>query len=429
VEQKLQSTSGEPETSQLDVNHLRELVEASKILNSTLDLDQLLEIILEVATRGLDADRGTVFLLDKPSQELRARISQGLESRTLRVKVGQGIAGKVAETGETIRIDDAYQDERFLQKFDAASGYRTRSLLAMPVWNRVGEIIGVIQLLNKLDGVFGPKDEIFLKALAVHVALALENAKLLRDVVDRQRIQTELDLARQIQQNLLRPPPEKWQQYHMAARSDTCYEVGGDFYDFLHVSDTTLWVVIADVSGKGISSALVMSTLQATLRALLVGVHSFERLLERLNGMIREVTGGHKYLTLFLALLDSQSNRIHYINAGHNPPVLLRANGEMQMLEEGGTVLGLLPNVRYARAQTEINPGDVLLLYTDGITEASNPAGDDYDIGGMIESVKALGPGASPGVILERILGDVQKFAAGAPQADDQTLVVIAPLG
>jgi len=417
----------EPDATQLQVPHLRALVEASKILNSTLDLDHLLELILEVATREMQADRGTVYLLDKQAGELRARIAQGLESRILRVKVGEGISGKVAETGETVRIEDAYQDPRFAQKFDAKSGYRTSSMLCTPIRNKTGEIIGVIQLLNKTVGTFGREDEIFLNALTVHIAIALENAKLHALLVDRQRIRTELELARQIQQNLLRPPPQRWHRYRMAARADTCYEVGGDFYDFLPISHSTLWVVIADVSGKGISSALVMSTVQASLRALLVGVHSFERLLEQMNPMIQDFTGGNLYVTLFLGLFDSESRKLHYINAGHNPPVLVRADGRFELLEEGGTVLGLLPGVKFTRAQTELQSGDVLLLYTDGVVEACNPADEMFGVEGLLRSVEASRPDFTPETILARILANVREFSAGEPPADDQTLVVISP--
>jgi len=411
----------------LQVTHLAALVEASKILNSTLDLDHLLELILEVATRELGADRGTVYLLDKQLGELRARISQGLESKVLRVKVGQGISGKVAETGETVRIEDAYQDPRFFQKFDTAYGYRTRSVLCMAIRNKTGEIIGVIQLLNKIKGTFTLEDEVFLQALTVHIAIALENAKLHAAIVDQQRIRTELALARQIQQNLLPRPPERWHRYRIAALAESCFEVGGDFYDFLTVSPTTMAAVIADVSGKGISSALVMSTMQATLRALLVGVHSFERLLEKMNDVIREYTGGRMFVTLFLALLDSESRKVHYINAGHNPPVLVRADGSCEQLEEGGTVLGLLPGVSFVRAHTEVRPGDVLVLYTDGLVEATNAADEMFGMEGLVTSVRNGGSASSPGETVAHILLTVREFSAGAPQADDQTLVVISP--
>jgi phosphoserine phosphatase RsbU/P len=417
----------ESETAHLRPAYLTALVEASKILNSTLDLDRLLELILQVATQELGADRGTVWLVDPKRGELRARISQGLESRTLRLQIGQGLAGKVAESGETIRIEDAYHDARFYPKIDELSGYRTRSMLCTAIRNKTGEIIGVIQLLNKIEATFLLEDEVFLQALTVHVALALENAKLHSELIHQQRIRTELELARRIQQNLLRPPPQRWHHYALAARAEPCYEVGGDLYDydFMPISESAMWVVIADVSGKGVSSALVMSTLQATLRALLVGVHSFERILARLNTMVQEFTGGNHYVTMFLALLDSESRGIHYINAGHNPPLLIRADGVVQELSGGGTVVGLIPNVRYTRFHAEMAPGDVLVLYTDGVSEASNAAGETFDERGIVQSVRAAAAALSPGDVLENILSGVRQFSAGEPQGDDQTLVVI----
>ncbi len=418
-----------PQDLQTQVAHLAALVQASKILNSTLDLDHLLELILEVATRELGADRGTVYLVDKEAGELRARISQGLESKLLRVKIGQGISGKVAETGETVRIEDAYKDARFFQKIDTASGYRTRSMLCMVIRNKTAETIGVIQLLNKIEGTFTIEDEVFLQSLTVHIAIALENAKLHAALVDQQRIRTELGLARQIQQNLLPPPPERWNRYRIAAMAEPCYEVGGDFYDFLNITSSTLGVVIADVSGKGISSALVMSTMQATLRALVVGVHSFERLLERMNDVIRGYTGGRMFVTLFLALLDNESRKLHYINAGHNPPVVVRADGRFDLLEEGGTVLGLLPSVHYNRAQTELLAGDTLVMFTDGLVEASNSADEMFGTEGLVHSIQMARAGVNGSLqgAMKSIIGDIRDFSRGQPQGDDQTIVVISP--
>ena len=335
---------------------------------------------------------------------------------------------KWPKLGETIRIEDAYGDPRFLQKFDTASGYRTRSMLCMPIRNKTGEIIGVIQLLNKIHGTFGAEDEGFLQSLTVHIAIALENAKLHATVVDQQRIRTELALARQIQRNLLPPPPERWHRYRIAAMAETCFEVGGDFYDFLTVSPTTMAAVIADVSGKGVSSALVMSTMQATLRAMLVGVHSFERLLSRMNEVIHDYTNGRMFVTLFLALLDSEGSKLHYINAGHNPPVLIHKDGRCEQLEEGGTVLGLLPSVSFNRAQTDLLPGDVLVLYTDGLVEATDPADEMFGIEGLVRSVQAS-PDGSPQAAITSIVSSVREFTRDAPPTDDQTLVIISPEG
>lgn len=413
---------------ELRAAYLTALVEASKIVNSTLDLDRLLELILEVATKELNADRGTVYMVDAAAGELQARISQGLESRILKLKIGQGIAGKVAESGDTVRIEDAYNDKRFYPEMDAASGYRTRSMLCTPIRSKTGDIVGVIQLLNKIEGNFTFEDEVFLQALAVHFALALVNAKLHAERLRQQRIRTELELARQIQQNLLKAPPKQWKHYRLAARSEPCYEVGGDFFDFLHVSENALWVIIADVSGKGISSALVMSTLQATLHALLVGVHSFEKMLEKLNGMVQEFTGGAHYVTMFLALLDAESRRIHYINAGHNPPLILRGNGRVEQLAANGTVVGLLPRVQYTRSLAELGPDDVLVLYTDGLAEAEDPSGTPFDVHGIDRTVASLRPETSPEVILNKLMDDVNAYTAGAPASDDRTVIVISPV-
>lgn len=415
-----------PGNARLGVSQLLALVEANSVLNSSLDLDQLLEIILKVATEKLRADRGTVFLLDRKSGELQARISQGLESRVLRVKLGEGLAGTVASTGQSIRIEDAYRDDRFQQKFDAATGYRTRSVLCTPIRNRTGEIIGVIEMLNKIDGTFTLQDEYFLQALTPHMALALENAMLHAQLVNQERIRTELDLAGQIQQHLLRPPIDPWHCFRISAKAEPCSAVGGDFYDFMPISDTAMWAVIADVSGKGISAAMVMSNLQATMRGLLVGVHSFERLLWQLNNTIRELTGGNKFVTLFLALLHGENRKLQYINAGHNPPVLVRADGRIELLDEGGTPLGLLPTVQVKRAYVALERGDVLVLYTDGLVEAANAADETFGIEGLVRSVKAARPNGGTEAILTRILSDAREFSAGETPTDDQTLVVIS---
>lgn len=410
----------------LSVSQLSALVEANSILNSSLDLDHLLEIILKVATEMLRADRGTVFLVDDGSGELQARISQRLESDVLRLKVGEGLAGAVAASGQTVRIQDAYRDSRFQQKFDTASGYHTHSVLCTPIRNRTGEVIGVIQLLNKIEGTFSEQDEIFLQALTPHIALALENAKLHSQLINQERMRTELELAGQIQQHLLRPPVERWHCFRIAAKAEPCSEVGGDFYDFMPISDTAMWAVIADVSGKGISAAMVMSNLQATLRGLVVGVHAFERLLWQLNSTIAQLTGGNKYVTLFLALLDAGARKLHYINAGHNPPILVHANGTSELLEQGGTVLGLLPQVQFSRAQINLRSGDVVVLYTDGLVEAVNAVDEMYGIDALMRSAVAARTAGAPEAILTHILSDVRKFTAGTPPPDDLTLVVIS---
>ena len=414
----------------LMLSSLREevrILQLSHDLAGELNLDLLLSRLVHATTELLNADRSTLFLYDKKTNELFSRVAEGLEIREIRIPTDTGIAGAVFTRRQTANIADPYNDPRFNKEVDRRTGYRTDSILAMPIVNKAGQCIGVTQVLNKRGGHFTARDEARLGAFTAQIAIALENAKLHAQLIDQQRIRTELALAQQIQKNLLPKPPERWHRYRIAAAAEPCFEVGGDFYDFLAISPTTMGVVIADVSGKGISSALVMSTMQATLRALMVGVHSFERLLEKMNDVMREYTGGRMFITLFLALFDSESNRVHYINAGHNPPVVVCADGRVEQLCAGGTVLGLLPHVSYVRSQTELQPGDVLVLYTDGVTEASNADDDMLGIEGVVDAVRAEQDGGAPDPVIQRVMQAVRDFSAGQPKGDDQTIVVVSP--
>ena len=223
-------------------------------------------------------------------------------------------------------------------------------------------------------GAFTDEDVDSLLMLSGHMALALENAQLHRALLEKERLEREMALARDIQRGLLPEMAPLVQGFDIAVTNEPCYEVGGDYYDFLTLGPDTLLVVIADVEGKGISSAMIMSNLQATLRALVLNLHSLNKIAESLNRMILAGTRGGKYLTMFLGLIDIQRKAIDYINCGHVPPVVVRAEGEPVGLTEGGMVVGLFDNVRYDRGQVKFQTGDVLVLCTDGITEAMDAA-------------------------------------------------------
>ena len=322
------------------------LREATKALASTLDLGELLGCILEVAKAQVDAERGTLFLVDEKKDEIWSLIAHGLEKREIRLPLGSGIAGHVARSGEILNIPDAYADSRFNRDVDAQTGYRTRNILCLPIRNKNGKIIAALQLLNKRRGGFSPEDVDFLLTLSDHTALALENAQLHRALLEKERLEREMALARDIQRSLLPENAPCLPGFDIAVTNEPCYEVGGDYYDFLPLDSDNLLVVIADVEGKGISSAMVMSNLQATLRALVLNLHSLENLAESLNRMILAGTRGGKYLTMFLGLVNFPSKALQYINCGHVPPVIVRTQGERVDLTEGGTVVGLFDNVR-----------------------------------------------------------------------------------
>ena len=414
------------EASQKTIQQLSLLFEATRLLNSTLDLAELLELILRIARTEVQADRGTVFLADKQRKELWSIVAQGLEHQEIRVPFGKGVAGHVAETGETISVEDAYTLPFFDRSFDQKFGYRTKSLLCLPIRHKTGEIVGVIQLLNQQpNGKFTKDNEEFLEKLSGHMAMALENARLHREALEKQRMERDLAVARQIQRSLLPENPPVVPGFDIAVANEPCFECGGDYYDFLTLGPQTLLVVIADVEGKGVGSALVMSNLQATLRALVMHLHSLEVLMLSLNEMIFNDTKSEKFLSCFLGLIDTRRNGIHYINAGHCPPILVNAEtGSFKTLEEGGTVVGLFPDSEYTRGSAQLLPGDILVCSTDGITEACNIKEEEVETEGLAKMVAKRRTKSAREIVAE-VLAEVNEFSKGGPHSDDKVLMVV----
>jgi len=411
--------------SKKTITQLSLLFEATRLLNSTLDLAELLELILKIARTEVKADRGTVYLVDSKNKQVWSIVAQGLDHQEIRVPFGHGVAGRVAVTGEIINVEDAYSLDYFERSFDQKTGYHTRSLLCVPIRHSSGYIVGVIQLLNKIEGRFDEEDEDFLLKLSGHMAMALENARLHRDALEKQRLERELEMARGIQRSLLPDSPPVIPGYDLAVMNEPCYEVGGDYYDFLSLGPQTLLLVIADVEGKGVSSALVMSNLQATLRALVMHLHSLEVLALSLNEMMYNDTKSRKYLSIFMGLVDTRRNGLHYINAGHVPPILINGEtGEHKLLQDGGTVVGLFPTAEYERGSAKLNPGDVLVTSTDGITEASNADDEEYGYERLAQCV-SRNRHKTAEQIIEAVLEEVRGYAVGGVHVDDKVLMVL----
>ncbi len=406
------------------LDRLNFLIEASKALNSTLDLGEVMRIILEMTTAQTGAERASLFLVDHERQELWTLVAQGMEQKEIRLSAGRGIAGFVAESGQLVNLADAYADARFDRSFDQSSGFRTKSLLALPVKDRNGKIVGVLQLLNNEGGPFTQDDIGALEDIAVHAALALENARLHHESKERQRLERELALAQEIQRRLLPDSPPKVEGFDFAVRHQSSLHVGGDYYDFIEIDPVTQLFVVADVEGKGASSALIMSNLQATLHAVANHVHSIEGIVFHLNQGIQLSTRGQKYMTLFLGLIDVRRRALHYINAGHVPPVLVRADGRSLALEEGGMVIGLFPDARYKRGFVKLEAGDLLLACTDGITEASGASEEMYQVHRLVAAANRYKAQSAAGIV-ESIFKEVTAFSKGGSQPDDKVLMVI----
>jgi len=403
------------------------IVEATKMLNSTLDLAELINIILQLATKHTEADRGTVFLTDPEREEIWSLVGLGLEAHEIRLPMTKGIAGWVAKHGEIVNLRDAYEDLRFEPEFDKRLGYRTRTVLCLPIRNKDDVVIGVLQLLNKRSGVFTSGDEGFLGALSDHVALALENAQLHRELIAKQRLERDLELARSIQRGLLPDVPPTMEGFDIAVSHRSSQMVGGDYYDFVKITDDTMLTVIADVEGKGVASGLVMANLQATLRALVAHLHSLERLVSAVNNMILADTRAQKFMTFFACMLDTRHRALHYINAGHVPPAVLRASGEVLYLREGGMVMGVFPDVPYDRGFLPLESGDIMVGCTDGITEAMDTKDDEYGSERLVEAVGRFRHLPAQQIV-ESVLEEVERFSRGGTHEDDRVIYVLKVL-
>jgi sigma-B regulation protein RsbU (phosphoserine phosphatase) len=412
---------------QKQITQLSLLFEATRLLNSTLDLAELLDLILKIARQEVKADRGSVFLVDNANKQLWSIVASGLgDQEEIRIPYGTGVVGRVAQTGEVINVDDAYKLPFFESSFDQKFGYRTKSLLSLPIKHHSGKTVGVIQLLNKMGGASFSADDIdFLTKLSGHMAMALDNAQLHRDQLVKQRMEKELALARNIQRSLLPECPPIIPGFQLSVLNEPCFEVGGDYYDFLPLGPHTLLLVVADVEGKGVGSAMVMSNLQATLRALVNHLHSLEVLATSLNEMIYLDTKSEKYLSCFLGLVDTKRGGLHYINAGHVPPMLVRADRSgVASLEEGGTVIGLFPKSEYRRGSVQMKAGDVLVCCTDGILEACDHKEEEFGKERLADCI-ARHQSKSAQAIVDAVLTEVNAFARTGKYGDDKVLMVL----
>ncbi|HSP17079.1 MAG TPA: GAF domain-containing SpoIIE family protein phosphatase [Thermoanaerobaculia bacterium] len=406
-----------------EVERLKKIVEASKLINSTIEADTLFTSILAAATNELGVERGTLYFVDDERHEIWSKVADGLDVREIRLPIGKGLAGTVAATGEEVILHDAYADPRFDQSQDKRSGYRTRSMLCVPIRNRAGKIVGVLQLLNKKQGSFGARDLEFLDSISDHMAIAMENATLHRNLLEKNRMEQELKLGREIQRRLLPPPPCDIADTQLSARSVPCFEVGGDYYDFIEFAGGDLGIVIADVSGKGVAAAMIMSSVQSALRMAAPMADDLAELMTRLNALLYRMAGGRKYVTFFFGRYNPESGELRYVNAGHNPPFVI-ADSSIEPLMSTGRPIGILPEATYHEAVAMLPANATLFLYTDGLNEANNPDEQEF---GMDRLKELLAKTAAEDIeqMPDSVLSAIAAFENGAHASDDKTIVVL----
>jgi phosphoserine phosphatase RsbU/P len=418
---------------------LRAVLDLARTLQSSFSLEDVLVQVVDTALAVTGSERG--FLLLKSGD--------GLETRVARHRRGHKLPLDELRVPRAV-IHRALQHRRELlfMNFDSISGeghsaehsvadLDLRSVVCVPLVRiRAGqgdttslltagaETVGVLYLDSRLaaaDMAGGNRE--LLQTLAMEASTVLENARLLEEERSKQRMEEELKVARDIQQSLLPRtlPSTGW--LRSAGSSVASAQVGGDYYDVIAVNDHCWSAVVADVSGKGVSSALLAALLQGALIPATDHADVLARRMERLNTFLLDRTGGEKYATVFYCLLD-QTGRLDYVNAAHCPPILIRPGGETAELEATGVPVGLLEGSTYELAGRQLSPGDKLVIYTDGVTEAQDARGAFFGRKRLFDLVRSQAA-ASSAELHDAIQGAVRDFTEGAPQSDDITLVVL----
>jgi serine phosphatase RsbU (regulator of sigma subunit) len=397
------------------------LFEVTRTLSASLDLDEVFEAILRALKQVVNYDAAAIYLVNPGTLALEQVADTGYPEGchdAFGLQVGVGLVGWVAKTGEAVIVADVGRDARYV-----AARPATRSELAAPL-KLEGRTIGVFNLESDLEDFFHDNHLGLLTAFATHASVAIERARLTRQLLERRRLEKELAIAREIQASFLPREAPEIPGFELAGTARTHAEVGGDYYDFIQVSDYRLGLAIADSAGKGIPAALLMAGFRMSLLAEIRNDFAIRAVMRKVNTLLHESTERDRFVTAFYGVLDYKNRVLIFSNAGHNPPLLLRADGKIERLLEGGVALGVLPDAVYEERPIALGAGDVLLLYTDGVSEAESPAREQYGQRRLEQALVRLSSGSAQ-QILEGVVGDVLQWAAERGQTDDLTLMVV----
>ena len=412
------------------LKNLQSLLDVAKAMAGEIPLENLLQVITQKTEEVLEAERCSLFLFDEGRNELWSKVATGLGGlKEIRFSLDRGIAGEVARTGKGINIPEAYVDPRFNAEIDKQTGYRTHSILCLPMTTSSGRLIGVIEVLNKGGGgPFDQEDEALLGALGTHAAIALERSKLINAYVEKQRTDAALKLAHEIQMSLLPqtfPAFPEIPHIDLYATIQPVWEVGGDLYDFFLTEKGLIFFAIGDVAGKGVPASLFMAITKTLLKvSARKGLQPHE-ILHEVNTEICSNNESCTFVTLFCGTLNPATGDVLYANAGHNPPLILRPHKELLCLDsESGIAAGVLEESTYQTQYIQLDPGDSLFMYTDGITEAMDQKKEMFSEKRLRGELTSLRDHSSQEMVTT-ILETITNYSNGVPRRDDITLMNI----
>jgi phosphoserine phosphatase RsbU/P len=400
------------------------LAEVSQRVSASLDLDELLDVIIDALRLLVPYDAAGIYLLDKSSQEIQRMVVYGYEisvDQNEILNVGRAAREIVSEQGTASILNDLEEHPAFLNARSAA-----RSAMAAPILSN-NRMIGVFTLESDEQDVYTRSDLALFEKFTHQVALSIEKAQLYRALLDKKRLEQELSIAREIQLSFLPASPPQLNGFEVAGLNIPSRLVSGDYYDFIRIVDGQWGLVVGDVSGKGIPSSLIMASFRASLLAEIRNNYAIRTIMAKVNQLLWESTDDHQFVTAFYGVLDEQRRILTYCNAGHNPIILIRADGSALRLETGGLILGAFSDSVYWEDFVQILPDDLLLLYTDGVTEIYNEAEEEYGVD-RLQSLATLNRQRSAKEITQLVKDQILDFAADKTPQDDFTLVVLKAL-
>jgi sigma-B regulation protein RsbU (phosphoserine phosphatase) len=401
------------------------LYQLSQTFNSSLDLDEVLNRVMDEVIQITRAERGFVMLNDAESK-LVFKAARGMDQRTIEnpdFQISRSIVEKVALEHQPILTSDAQADARFnIRKSVILLGLR--SIICVPLMLR-DRCLGVIYVDSRLQaGIFSPADLELLHSIAFSAATAIENARLYQVAVEKGRIERELQMARKVQNSLLPRQIPLINGWDFDIRWKPAREVSGDYYDFIDLKEGKLGIVIADVTDKGMPAALFMASTRSFVRASANASLSPAEGIIHSNRLICGESEDGLFVTLFYALIDLQSGEFTYVNAGHNPPLFYHsANGQLSILATTGIPLGIDPEHVYTQQTITLRSGDFVLLYTDGVSEATNPLGEEFGMDRLKASVLST-PMSNCKEIIKVLEESLHSFIAPSGAFDDLTILI-----
>ncbi len=407
-------------TSIIQTNpQMQALIRAGRELVGYRPLNELFEVIMDLAMEAVMAARGVLMTLENGELIVRAARGAGF-------KISTTVRDRVLKDKTSLLVRDTQLDQALREQMSIVQN-KVRSMIAVPLQTN-DRVIGLIYVdTPDLIREFTREDLGLLTVMANVAAIRIEHARLSEIEAVERAMAKELEQAAHIQMGLLPSKSPVVPGMDIAGGTLPCRTVGGDYYDYLEFPDGRVSVLIGDVAGKGMPASLLMSSLQARVKVLFEDGDDLAQKINRLNKTTTASCPDNRFITFFMTIVNPVTGELVYTNAGHNPPLLVRKNGTVEQLQGGGIILGILAIAKYQEFRAQMDPGDTLVLYSDGVTEAVNPSDVDFGedrLGALTASLR----GRPASEVVAKIQSEVAKFAAGAPQADDITVVVMRRL-